>query len=82
VGSSVDNGTILLSESSGWMDVLDDLASGMIRSRGGLGQGCLQFLEFCGHRESVSRLTALLVVVIGALDASPNGDETVWSWHL
>jgi hypothetical protein len=66
------------------MDVLDDLASGMIRSGGGggLGQGCLQFLEFCGHRESISRLTALLVVVIGALDASPNGDDTVWSWHL
>jgi hypothetical protein len=37
VGSSVDNGTILLSESSGWMDVLDDLASGMIRSGGGGG---------------------------------------------
>jgi hypothetical protein len=47
VGSSIDNGTILLSESFDWMDVLDVLASGMIGSRGGgggLGQGLLQFL--------------------------------------
>jgi hypothetical protein len=47
VGSSIDNGTILLSESFNWMDVLDVLASGMIGSGGGgggLGQGLLQFL--------------------------------------
>jgi hypothetical protein len=37
VGSSIDNGTILLSESFDWMDVLDVLASGMIGSGGGGG---------------------------------------------
>jgi hypothetical protein len=30
----VDSGTILLNESSGWMDTLVVLASGMIRPRG------------------------------------------------
>jgi hypothetical protein len=30
----VDNGTVLLSESSGWMDVLEVLASGMTGSGG------------------------------------------------
>jgi hypothetical protein len=49
---------------------------------GGLSHGLLQLLELCGHREPVSRLAALLVVVVGALDVSPNGDDTVQSWHL
>jgi hypothetical protein len=33
-GSSVDNGIVLLSVSSGWMDVLEVLASGITGSRG------------------------------------------------
>jgi hypothetical protein len=48
----------------------------------GLNQGLLQFLEFCGHHDFVSRLAALLVAVIGALDVSTNGDDTMWSKHL
>jgi hypothetical protein len=51
------------------MDVLDVLASGMFRSEG-LGQGFLQFLELCGHRDSISCLTALLAIVVDALDIS------------
>jgi hypothetical protein len=38
-------GIIFLSISSGLMDVLEVLASGMIRSGGGLGQGPLYLLE-------------------------------------
>jgi hypothetical protein len=37
-GSSVDNGIILLSVSSGWMDVLEVLASGMTGSEGDSGK--------------------------------------------
>jgi hypothetical protein len=29
-----------------------------------------------------SHLTALLVTVIGSLDISPNGDDSMQSWHL
>jgi hypothetical protein len=66
-GSSIDNGIVLLSESSDWMDVL---ALGMTGSlgAGGLGQGLLQVLELYGSRESVDRLTTLPVVVIGPID--------------
>jgi hypothetical protein len=38
-GSSVDNGTCLLSVSSSWMDVLEVLELGMTGSGGGLDQG-------------------------------------------
>jgi hypothetical protein len=71
-GSSLDNGTILLRESSSCMDVLEVLALGMTGSRrgGGLGQGLLKFLEFRGRRGSVSRLASLLAVVIDTLDVS------------
>jgi hypothetical protein len=48
----------------------------------GLGQSFLQFLELCGRHESVGHLVALLVRVIGLLDVSPDGDDTVQSWHL
>jgi hypothetical protein len=73
----VDNGTILLSESSGSMDIL---ASGMIESRGGgLGQGLLLFLELYGSHEFVDRLAALPVAFVGALDISPDGDDTMQS---
>jgi hypothetical protein len=77
----VDNGTILLSESSGSMDIL---ASGMIESRGGggLGQGLFLFLELYGSHEFVDRLAALPVAFVGALDISPDGDDTMQSWHL
>jgi hypothetical protein len=34
-GSSMDNGIVLLSESSSWMDIFDVLASGMIVFGGG-----------------------------------------------
>jgi hypothetical protein len=65
-GSSIDNGIVLLSESSDWMDVL---ASGMTGSLGGgLDQGLLQVLELYGCRESVDRLTTRPVVVIGPID--------------
>jgi hypothetical protein len=41
-GSSIDKGIVLLSESSGWMDVLEVLASGMTRSRGDLVKACFK----------------------------------------
>jgi hypothetical protein len=70
----MDSGAVLMSESSSWMDTLDVLALGMIRSGrgggGGLDYGLLQFLEFCGHRKPISHLTALPVTVISALDVS------------
>jgi uncharacterized membrane protein YeaQ/YmgE (transglycosylase-associated protein family) len=50
-----------------------------VREGGGVGHGLLQFLEFYERCESVSRLTALLVAVIGALDVSPDEDDTMWS---
>jgi hypothetical protein len=79
-GSSMDNGIVLLSESSSWMDIFDVLASGMIVfGGGGHGQGLLQFLELYGCHEPVSHLAALLVAVIGVLDVSPDGDDTMRS---
>jgi hypothetical protein len=42
----------------------------------------LQFLEFYRCREPVSRLSTLPVVVVGAFDVSPNGDDVVRSWNL
>jgi hypothetical protein len=77
-GSSVDNGICLLSASSGWMDFLEFLESGMTGSRGGgggLGQSFLQLQELCGCCQSINHLPALLVIVIGPLDVSPNGDD-------
>jgi hypothetical protein len=38
--SSVDNGIILLGVSSGWMDVLEVLASGMTGSEGDSAKAC------------------------------------------
>jgi hypothetical protein len=64
------------------MDALEVLASGMIGSEeGGTRPKLLQFLEFCGRRESVSHLIGVLVIVVGVLDVSPDGDDTMWSWH-
>jgi hypothetical protein len=77
----VESGTILLSESSGWMDILDVLASGMTTS-GGLSHGLLQLLELYERHEPVSHLVALPIAVVGMLDVSPDGDDTVQSWHL
>jgi hypothetical protein len=63
------------------------LASGMIRSggeggRAGLDEGLLQLLDLYGCCESINSLVALPVIVIGALDVSPDGDDTMLSWHL
>jgi hypothetical protein len=77
VGSSIDNGIVLLSESSSWMDVLDVLASGMIGSRGYSAKAFFNSWTFCGHCESINCLTALLVAVVGTLDISPDGDDTM-----
>jgi hypothetical protein len=64
----VDNRIVLLSVSSGWMDVL---ASGMTRSPGGgLGQGLLQLLELYGRHQSIDCLATLLVIVKSLLDVS------------
>jgi hypothetical protein len=46
---------------------------------GGLGHGFLQLLEPCGRRELVSHLIALPIIVVGALDVSPDGDDIVQS---
>jgi hypothetical protein len=46
---------------------------------GGLGHGFLQLLELCGCRELVSHLIALPIIVVGALDVSPDGDDIVQS---
>jgi hypothetical protein len=80
-GLSGERETVLLSESSGLMDILGALASGMTRSRGGggLSQGLLSPLEFYGCCEPVGRLTALPIIVIGVLDVSPDGDDTMRS---
>jgi hypothetical protein len=58
---------------------LGGLGLGHYRVWGGLRQGLLQFLELYRRRESVSCLATLLVRVIGALDVSPDGDDTVRS---
>jgi hypothetical protein len=42
----------------------------------------LQVLEFCRRRESVGRLASLPATVIGAFGVSPDGDDTMWLWHL
>jgi hypothetical protein len=63
------------------MDILDVLASGMTTS-GGLSHGLLQLLELYGRHEPVSHLAALPIAVLGMLDVSPDGDDTVQSWHL
>jgi hypothetical protein len=49
---------------------------------GGHDQGLLQFLELYGCRDSVSSLAALPIAVVGALDISPDGDDTMRSWHI
>jgi hypothetical protein len=41
-GSSVDNGIVLLSKSSVWMDVLDVLALSMTGSGGDSGKDCFK----------------------------------------
>jgi hypothetical protein len=81
-GSSVDNGIVLLSVSSSWMDILEVLASGMTRSGGGLGQDLLQLLELYGCRQSISYLATLLIAVKSPLDISPDGDDTTRPQHL
>jgi hypothetical protein len=48
----------------------------------GLGQGLFQLSEFYGCCQSVGHLRALLVIVIGLLDVSPDGDDSTRSWHL
>jgi hypothetical protein len=63
---------ILLSVSSGWMDVLEVLTLVLTGSGGvGLGQGLLQLLELCRCHQSISSLTALSVTVKSPLDISP-----------
>jgi hypothetical protein len=76
-GSSVDNRTVLLSESSGWMDVFEVLASSMTGSEGagGLSQGLVQVLELRGLCESIGRLMALPIAIVGTLDVSLDGDD-------
>jgi hypothetical protein len=41
----------------------------------GLGQGLLQLLELCRHRQSVDCLTTLPIAVKSPLDVSPDGDD-------
>jgi hypothetical protein len=53
VGSSIDNETVLLSESSDWMFVLDVLASGMIGSGGG-GDSAKAFFNSWSSADAVS----------------------------
>jgi hypothetical protein len=80
--SSVDNGIILLGVSSGWMDVLEVLASGMTGSEGGLGQGLLQLLELYGRCHSISYFTTLPIAVKTPLNVSPDVDDAAWPSHL
>jgi hypothetical protein len=46
---------------------------------GGLSQGLFQLLEFCRCCQSVGHLVTLLVIVIGSLDVSPDGDDSMRS---
>jgi hypothetical protein len=78
----MDNGDALLSVSSGWMYILEVLASGMTGSGGGLSQGLLQLLQFYRCHQSVSCLATLSVTVKSPLDISPDGDDATWPWHL
>jgi hypothetical protein len=75
----MDNETVLPSESSGWMDILEVIASSMIGSGEGHNQGFLQVIELYGCREFVGHLTTLLDIVIDTLDVSPIRDDTMWS---
>jgi hypothetical protein len=61
------------------MDIFEVFTLGMTGSVWGLSQGLLQFLELYGCDESISHLIALLVTVIGALDVSLDGNDTVRS---
>jgi hypothetical protein len=80
----MDNVTILLSESSCGMDVLEVLASGMtgFREGGVLGQGLLHVLELCGCHVSISHLATLPITIIDTFDVSPDGDDTMWPRHF
>jgi hypothetical protein len=49
---------------------------------GGLDQGLFQLLEFCGYCQSISHIAPFLVVVIGLLDVTADGDNSTRSWHL
>jgi hypothetical protein len=70
--------------SSGSMDILEFLASGMTGSGGGggLSQGLLQLFELCGCHQSISCLVTLPIAVKSPLDVSPNGDDATRPWHL
>jgi hypothetical protein len=48
----------------------------------GVGQGCLQVLEFCGRQQPISSLIALPVTIVRALYISRDGDGTIWTRHL
>jgi hypothetical protein len=61
---------------------MDVLASGMTRSRGGLGQGLLQLLELYGCCQSASCLTTLPVIVKTPLNVSPDREDTTRPMHL
>jgi hypothetical protein len=61
------------------MDILDVFGFGHDQVRGGLGRGILQLLELYECHEPVSRLAALLVIVVGVLNISLDGDDTVRS---
>jgi hypothetical protein len=79
----MDNGIVLLSVSSSWMDMLEVLASDMTGyGGGGLGQSLLQLLELCRRHQSVGSLATLPVTVKSPLDVSPNGEDTTGPWHL
>jgi hypothetical protein len=81
----MDNGIILLSVSSGWMDVLEVLATGTTWSGGGGGgtrPRLASTLEALRMPSVYQFLVALPVVVKSLLDISPDGDDTMRPWHL
>jgi hypothetical protein len=70
----VDNGIVLLSVSSGWMDVL---ASDMTESRGYSAKAYFSSWS-SADASSLSAVSQLSIVVESPLDVSPDGDDATW----
>jgi hypothetical protein len=66
-----------------WMDgCLGCLGLRHDRVRVGLGQGCLQLLEFYGRQKLVCRLSALPITIVSAFYIPFDGDDSFWAFHL
>jgi hypothetical protein len=69
----VDNEVVLLSASSGWLDVLEVLASGMTGSGWDLAKAC--FNSWSSAYASNGYLATLPAAIKSLLDVFPDGDD-------